>query len=199
MHLGIQMWWRRLAEDQTEHQDGKEREFKWLWTWNGCWCQTGWSEYFKRVWVFQKLLIYWDFHAQPFLGFKENGPKKRKYPVSGSCVDENCLNGSGCCWWCNGVGDIFLAHFVPLSTNWALFKLRQFWRKKGVQPGTSKVHLIKWLVSVYVYIQVHLRKFEYGEKVHFLVNYFYLPSLWRVSMIVFWTIAKSALYPIIVV
>ncbi len=27
----------------------------------------------------------------------------------------SCLNGSG--WWCNGVGDIFLAHFGPLSTN----------------------------------------------------------------------------------
>ncbi len=24
-----------------------------------------------------------------------------------------CLNGSGC-WWCNGLGDIFLAHFGPL-------------------------------------------------------------------------------------
>ncbi len=43
------------------------------------------------VWVFQKLLIYWDFHAQPSLGFTENGPKKRKYPVSGSCVDKNAL------------------------------------------------------------------------------------------------------------
>ncbi len=31
-----------------------------------------------------------------------------------------CLNGSG--WWCNGVGDIFLAHFGILSTNWASFK-----------------------------------------------------------------------------
>ncbi len=38
-----------------------------------------------------KLLIYWDFHAQPSLGFTENGPKNRKYPVSGSCVDENAL------------------------------------------------------------------------------------------------------------
>ncbi len=28
--------------------------------------------------VFQKLLIYWDFHTQPSLGFTENGPKKRK-------------------------------------------------------------------------------------------------------------------------
>ncbi len=43
------------------------------------------------VWVFHKLLIYWDFHTQPSLGFTENGPKKRKYPVSGSCVDENAL------------------------------------------------------------------------------------------------------------
>ncbi len=42
-------------------------------------------------WVFQKLLIYWDFHAQPSLGFTEKGQKKRKYPVSGSCVDENAL------------------------------------------------------------------------------------------------------------
>ncbi len=32
-----------------------------------------------------------------------------------------CLNGSGW-WWCNGVGDIFLAHFGPLSTNWASLK-----------------------------------------------------------------------------
>ncbi len=33
-----------------------------------------------------------------------------------------CLNGSGWWWWCNGVGDIFFAHFGPLSTNWASFK-----------------------------------------------------------------------------
>ncbi len=38
------MWWRRLAEVQTEHQNGEERGFKWLWTWNGCWCRrTGLS------------------------------------------------------------------------------------------------------------------------------------------------------------
>ncbi len=33
-----------------------------------------------------------------------------------------CLNGSGCWWWCNGVGVIFLAHFGLISTNWASFK-----------------------------------------------------------------------------
>ncbi len=43
------------------------------------------------VWVFQKLLKYLDFHAQPSLGFTENSQKKRKYPVSGSCVDKNAL------------------------------------------------------------------------------------------------------------
>jgi len=38
------MWWRRLAEVQTEHQNGEERGFKWLWTWIGCWCRrTGLS------------------------------------------------------------------------------------------------------------------------------------------------------------
>ncbi len=32
-----------------------------------------------------------DCHAQPSLGFTENGQKKRKYPVSSSCEDENAL------------------------------------------------------------------------------------------------------------
>ncbi len=32
-----------------------------------------------------------------------------------------CLNSSGCWWWCNGVGDIILAHFGPLGTNGASF------------------------------------------------------------------------------
>ncbi len=40
-----------------------------------CWCQTGWSEYFKNCWSTG------IFTAQPSVGFTENGPKKRKYPV----------------------------------------------------------------------------------------------------------------------
>ncbi len=70
------MWWRRLAEVQTEHQNGEEVDLsdlvnvEWLLVPDGL------------VWVFQKLLIYWDFHAQPSLGFTENGLKKRKYPVA---------------------------------------------------------------------------------------------------------------------
>ncbi len=37
------------------------------------------------VWVFQKLMIYWDFHTQTSLGFTENSPKKTKYPVTMPC------------------------------------------------------------------------------------------------------------------
>ncbi len=77
------MWWRRLAEVQTEHQNGEENGFKWLKV-EGLLVPDG------LVWVFLKLLIYWDFHTQPSLGITENGPKKRKYPVSGSCV-RKCL------------------------------------------------------------------------------------------------------------
>ncbi len=29
-------------------------------------------------------------------------------------MDPSCLNGSDWWWWCNGVGDILLAHFGPL-------------------------------------------------------------------------------------
>ncbi len=29
---------------------GEERGFKWLWTWNGCWCQIGWS-WLAVVWM----------------------------------------------------------------------------------------------------------------------------------------------------
>ncbi len=31
-------------------------------------------------------------------------------------------------------------------------ELRQFWRQKGIQPGTGKVYLIKWPVSLYLHI-----------------------------------------------
>jgi len=26
-----------------------------------------------------------------------------------------CYHCSGCCWWCNGVGNVFLAHFCPVE------------------------------------------------------------------------------------
>ncbi len=71
------MWWRWLPEVQTEHQNGEERGFKWLWTWNGCWCISKTADLlgFSRT------------------SFTENGQKKRKYPVIGSCVDERNLVG----------------------------------------------------------------------------------------------------------
>ncbi len=44
-----------------------------------------------KILVFKKLLIYWHFYTQPSQGLTENGLKNRKYPVRGSCVDENNL------------------------------------------------------------------------------------------------------------
>jgi len=43
------------------------------------------------VGVFHNLLSYWDFHAQPFLGFTKNGVKRDKQPVCGSPVGENAM------------------------------------------------------------------------------------------------------------
>jgi len=34
----------------------------------------------------------------------------------------SCLVTAGCWWWCNGVGDVFLAHFRPLTAYWASLK-----------------------------------------------------------------------------
>ncbi len=75
MHLDV------VKTTQTEHQNGEERGFKWL---NVEWLLVPDG----LVWVFHKLLIYWDLHTQPSLGFTENGLRKRKYTVS---ENENAL------------------------------------------------------------------------------------------------------------
>ncbi len=71
----------------------------------------------------------------------------RKEPES---MDPSCLvcNCSGWWWWCNGVivWEIYSWHTLNLCHE----QLSQFWRQKGVQPGTSKVYLIKWPVSIYI-------------------------------------------------
>ncbi len=51
------------------------------------------------------------------------------------------LNGSGWWWWCNGVGYIFLAHFGPLSTNWASFK--------GHSQSIVADHVLPFMTTVY--------------------------------------------------
>ncbi len=77
-------------------------------------------------------------------------------------------------WRCGGMGDLhhgcavrqICSNCVMLSCQYWPKSLRnvsntllnlcneeltQFWRQKGVQPGTSKVYLIKWQVIVYIY------------------------------------------------
>ncbi len=47
-------------------------------------------------------------------------------------------------------------------------ELRQFWRKKGVQPGTSKVYLIKWPVRV---IHLHIKHLFFFSQVSIFIVY----------------------------
>ncbi len=42
-------------------------------------------------------------------------------------------------WWFNGVGDIFLAHFEPLSTNWASFNATAYLSIVDVHPFMTAV------------------------------------------------------------
>lgn len=42
------------------------------WNWASEWWRT--SLYTGLVWGLQKLLVYWDFHSQPSLGFTDNAP-----------------------------------------------------------------------------------------------------------------------------
>ncbi len=56
------------------------------------------------------------------------------------------------CWWmlsCHN-GPKSLRNVSNTLLNLCHKELRQFWRQKGVQPGTSKVYLIKWPVSLYI-------------------------------------------------
>ncbi len=55
-------------------------------------------------------------------------------------------------------------------------ELRQFWRQKGVQPGTSKVYLIKWPVGVYVWYK-HLHYFKITLNMKLLLTTMSTPSI----------------------
>jgi len=62
-------------------------------------------------------------------------------------------HGSAATAWCDHVNmDQNLWGMFPAPMNLCYEELWQSWRKKGFQPRTSKVYLIKWLVSV-PYIQ----------------------------------------------
>ncbi len=59
--------------------------------------------------------------------------------------------------WCYQVnGPKSLRNVSNTLLNLCHEELRQFWRQKGVQPGSSKVYLIKCPVSVCIYIYIYI-------------------------------------------
>lgn len=121
MHAGIWTWGRWLAKAQTEHQKEEERRLS----------ESGMLHAaknrklritFTKIWhqMIRKTLpglmsLYFSYNIQM---------EGSEFFISMTWKYKSvllCINSSGL-WWCNGVGDIFLAHFGPFSTNYALFK-----------------------------------------------------------------------------
>ncbi len=70
-------------------------------------------------------------------------------------------------------------------------ELRQFWRQNGVQPGTSRVYLIKWLVSVCIYTHTHTQIYIYGQIYIWICIYIYI--WWRCC--VFPNVLRGVTFP----
>ncbi len=62
-------------------------------------------------------------------------------------------------------------------------ELRQFWRQKGVQPGTSKVYLIKWPVSVHcnVHFAVYICNIFIVFYILCSLNIIWSCLIWRIN------------------
>ncbi len=136
----------------------------------------------RLVWVFQKLLVYWDFHTQPSQGFTEKGQKKKKISSERQLWERKCLvdvrgqrrmdrlvrddrkatvtqiNTRYSQGMQNTISehttrrtlkqDNFLAHFGPLSTNWASVKrhsLPEYCCWPCLSLYDYSVHIFWWL------------------------------------------------------
>ncbi len=99
---------------------------------------------------------------------------------------ENWWNGRFASWMCSHqicrncvmlsrqYGPKSLRNVSNTLLNLCHEELRQFWRQKGVQPGTSKVHLIKWPVSVsavnrILNIRLKMRKHHHAWDVYIYI------------------------------
>lgn len=49
----------------------------------------------QMVWVFQNLLLSWDFHKQQSLGFRQNGVKNKKKKKESQFFSQKCIDDRG--------------------------------------------------------------------------------------------------------
>lgn len=71
-----------LNNDMHEHQNEEENGFKWLWT------RWTWLSVPDRL----QVGVLWQTDWSTGSSNGSNGSRKRKYPVSGSCVEENLFS-----------------------------------------------------------------------------------------------------------
>lgn len=81
----MQKLWTQIARALTENQKGEVIEVALNVVVDARWTKLSIS----------KLLIFWFSYKQPSLEFTENGERKKKHPVRGSCVVEHAVLMSG--------------------------------------------------------------------------------------------------------
>ncbi len=69
-------------------------------------------------------------------------------------------------------------------------ELRQFWRQKGVQSGTSKVNLIKWPVSVCVCVYIYIYIYIYIYYLYKINNY---KAIYKCMHVLYITYSKETI------
>ncbi len=98
--------------------------------------------------------------------------------------------------WCYHVNmDQNLGRMFPTQLNLCHEEFRQLWGQKGVQPGTSKVYLIKWTVSVYIHAinvivnsywccwQINMTYFLGGKAMAMFIRLFNLLFFYKVILL----------------
>ncbi len=164
------MWWRRLAEVQTEHQNGEERGFKWL---NVEWLLVSDG----LVWVFQKLLIYWDFHVHTISRVYREWSEKEKISIEWQLCGQKCLidvRGEWADW-------LYMIERQQFWSNWTVFW--KFFSRWLITPDCSSLHSSALLLNL-TWLQVYFSKFQWS--VHYKIHYQTENVYWVPRCVLYW-------------